>query len=110
MKMPKFKSIEEEAEFWDNTDTSEILKNGEHIEIEWDIPGKCQICHESKLRRRFIDVDLYEGEITLHQIEVYYCPSCEEIIIPKSTKVKIERLKENLQNLRIEDITANVKV
>jgi hypothetical protein len=27
MRIPKFESIEEEAEFWDNTDTSDILLN-----------------------------------------------------------------------------------
>ena len=108
MKIPKFKSIEEEAEFWDKTDTSEILRDEEHIDIEWESPGKCTICQENRLRRRFIDIDLCGGEITLHQIEVYYCPSCEEIIIPESTKNKVERLKEDFQHLKVEDITAKV--
>jgi hypothetical protein len=34
MRVPKFKNIEEEAEFWDKTDTSEILRTGKQIKVE----------------------------------------------------------------------------
>jgi ribosomal protein L37AE/L43A len=110
MRLPKFKNIEEEAEFWDKTDTSEILNTEKQIKIEWDSPGKCPKCHNGKLRRRFIDVDLYEGALTLHRIEVYYCPSCKETIIPESTQAEVERITKCLQNLKLEEITVGAKV
>ena len=33
MKLPKFKSDEEEADFWDRVDTTQILEEGEEIEV-----------------------------------------------------------------------------
>jgi hypothetical protein len=110
MRVTKFENIEEEAEFWDKTDTSDILCTGKQIKVEWDSPGKCPKCHNGKLRRRFIDVDLYEGALTLHRIEVYYCSACKETIIPESTQIEIERITNCLQNLKLEEITASVKV
>jgi ribosomal protein L37AE/L43A len=110
MRAPKFKNIEEEAEFWDKTDTSEILNTGKPIKVEWESPGKCSKCQTGKLRRRFIDIDLYEGALTLHRIEVHYCPACKETIIPESTQIEIERITNCLQNLKLEEITASAKV
>ena len=36
MKLPKFKSDEEEADFWDVVDTTQILEEGEEIELEYE--------------------------------------------------------------------------
>ena len=36
MKVPKFKSAEEEVDFWDSFDTAQILEEGEEIELEYE--------------------------------------------------------------------------
>jgi hypothetical protein len=33
--VPKFKSEEEEADFWDSFDTAQIIEEGEEIELEY---------------------------------------------------------------------------
>jgi len=104
MKIPRFKNPEKEAEFWDNIDTSEILDTGEQVKVEWDRPGKCPICLTGNLRRRFIDVNLYDGKVTLHEVEVYYCPSCKKTIVPNSSQTEIEKVTKRLQQLKIEEI------
>ena len=105
MRVPQFKNIEEEAAFWDGTDTSEILRTGESIKVEWDSPGKCPLCQTRNLRRRFIDLDLYDGMVTLHEVEVHYCPSCKKTIVPETTQMKIEGISRRLQHLKVEDIS-----
>lgn len=74
MQIPKFESIEKETEFWDKTDTSEILRTGERARVEWDSPGKCPLCQTNNLRHRYIDLDLCDGMVTLHEVEVHFCP------------------------------------
>ena len=104
MRVPKFKDIEEESEFWDKTDTSEILRVGKRVEVEWDCPDKCPLCQAENLRRRFIDIDLCEGAVTLHGMEVHYCPLCKKTIVPEATRIEIEEIVKRLQHLRAEDI------
>ena len=36
MKLPKFKSDEEEVAFWDSVDTTQILEEGEEIELVYE--------------------------------------------------------------------------
>ena len=108
MRVPKFKNMEEEAEFWDKTDTSEILRTGERVKVEWDSPGKCPLCQTENLRYRFIDIDLCEGAVTLHGMEVHYCPSCKKTIVPKTTQAEIDEIIKQLQHLKAEEISAIV--
>jgi hypothetical protein len=108
LRVPKFKNIEEEAEFWDSTDTSEILRTGECVKVEWDSPGKCPLCQTENLRYRFVDIDLCEGAVTLHGVEVHYCPLCKKIIVPETTKTQIEEIIKRLQHLKAEEISAIV--
>ena len=50
MKLPKFKSVEEEAEFWDSFDTAQILEEGEEIKLEYksepEVEDICILCGE----------------------------------------------------------------
>ena len=105
MRVPRFKSIKEEAEFWDGTDTSEVLRTGERIKVEWDSPGKCPLCQRGNLRRRFIDLDVCDGMITLHEVEVHYCPLCKKTIVPETTQMKLEEMSRRLQHLKAEEIS-----
>ncbi|MFQ6071433.1 MAG: CopG family antitoxin [Methanosarcinales archaeon] len=36
MKIPKFNSDKEIAEFWDKNDAAEYMENGEICEIQWE--------------------------------------------------------------------------
>ena len=105
MRVPKFKSIEEEAEFWDKTDTSEILRTGERVKVEWDSPGKCPLCQTENLKRRFIELDLCGGAVTFHGVEMHYCPLCKKTIVPETTRIKIEKISKQLQHLKTEEIS-----
>ena len=108
MRVPKFKNTEEEAEFWDKTDTSEILRTGKCVKVEWDSPGKCPLCQTESLRYRFIDIDLCEGSVTLHGVEVHHCPLCKETIVPATTQTEIEEIIKRLQHLKPEEISTIV--
>ena len=105
LRVPEFKSIKEEAEFWDKIDTSEILRTGESVTIEWDSPGRCPLCQAENLRRRFIELDLCDGMVTLHGVEVHYCPSCKKTIVPETTRTEIEKVSKRLQHLKVEEIS-----
>ena len=78
--IPKFKSDEEEAEFWDSLDTAEILEKGEEIELEYKpeptAEDICIHCGERMIERRR-DIDVPGEEITIH-IKEYYCPKCKK--------------------------------
>nr|QNO57287.1 hypothetical protein HCLJFGEB_00031 [Methanosarcinales archaeon ANME-1 ERB7] len=80
MKLPKFKSAEEEADFWDSFDTAQILEEGEEIELEYkpepEMEDICIQCGERMIERKR-DIDVPGEEITIH-IKEYYCPRCKK--------------------------------
>jgi predicted DNA binding CopG/RHH family protein len=39
-KIPHFKSYEEEANFWDTHDTSELMKKAKPVKVEWRLARK----------------------------------------------------------------------
>ena len=86
MKLPKFKSDEEEADFWDRFDTTQILEEGEEVELEYEpeeavAEDICSQCGEKMIERKR-DIDVPGEEITIH-VKEYYCQKC------KITRVRI---------------------
>lgn len=97
MEFPKFKSDEEEADFWDSFDTAQILEEGEEIELEYEpeaIEDICIQCSE-KMTERKRDIDVPGEEITIH-IKEYYCPRCKK---SKLGSAEAKRLSEVLVGL-----------
>ena len=58
--LPKFKSDEEEADFWDRLDTTQIMEEGEQIELEYEpetaIENICIHCGKKMIERKSLDV------------------------------------------------------
>ena len=98
MKLPKFKSDEEEAAFWDGFDTAEILEKGEEVELEYKPEPEeediCIRCGERMIERKR-DIDVPGEEITIHAKE-YYCPRCKK---SRLGSAEAKRLSEILVGL-----------
>jgi len=88
----------DEAEFWDNVDTTHILESGDEIELEYspDAENICIHCGR-KMIDRIRDVDVPGERLTIHITE-YYCPNCQKSSIG-STEAK--RLSEMMVMLRM---------
>ncbi|MEA2033398.1 MAG: hypothetical protein U9N41_07445 [Euryarchaeota archaeon] len=98
MKLPKFKSAEEEADFWDGFDTAGILEEGEEIELEYEPEAVAEdICIQcgKKMIGRKRDIDVPGEGITIH-ITDYYCPVCKE---SRLGSAEAKRLSEVLVGL-----------
>jgi hypothetical protein len=73
------KEIADEAAYWDNTDTSDLMaQETEWLTLDWtpsdDRCGRCG----AKMELRQIDLHLSGGRITLHRVAWYVChtPGC----------------------------------
>lgn len=98
MKLPKFKSAEEEVDFWDRFDTTQILEEGEEIELEYEpetaIENICIHCGKKMMERKR-DIDVPGEEITIH-VKEYYCPNCKKT---RFGSAEAKRLSEVLVGL-----------
>jgi ribosomal protein L37AE/L43A len=110
MKSPHFASEEEEAAFWDTTDTSELLKSGKRVSVRWSRPPTCPFCGFAKRRRRFVDVDVCDGRVTLHGIEVHYCPSCKRTTLPQDTHTRLRDVARRVSTSAFAEIQAALRV
>ncbi|MBI1924535.1 hypothetical protein HYR99_09820 [Candidatus Poribacteria bacterium] len=77
-RVPQFKSVQEEAEWWDKTDTSEWMNEGEWVEAGSGrlSEDRCPHCYSRRHVKRF-NLKVADGRMTLHRIKGYYCPSCK---------------------------------
>lgn len=97
IKVPGFKSYEEEAEFWDSIDTTKILEEGEEVDLEY-APLPDDICVDCGNKMDVVekDMDLLDGEITLHKVKKYYCKVCNRFFL---SSAEAQRLSEILIKL-----------
>jgi hypothetical protein len=76
---PEFVDWQEEAEFWDATDTTVLIKEEEG---EWVGPGRVRaapgLCRQcgAQMELRRLDVSMAHGRIVLHEAEFYVCSRC----------------------------------
>jgi len=96
--MPPMLKPDDEAELWDNVDTTHILENGDEIELEYR-PGAENVCIHCgrKMIDRMRDVDIPGERLTIH-IKEYYCPNCQKSSIGSA---EARRLSEILVMLRM---------
>ena len=80
MNIPKFKSLKEEEEFWQNTDTSEWMDDLEFVPagVGRVSEDRCPVCRSRRHKRR-VNLQIANRRITLHRIRAYYCPKCKTI-------------------------------
>ncbi len=101
-KLPKFKSDEEEAEFWDSFDTAQILEEGEEIELgyrpESAIESICIVCGKEMIERKR-DIDVPGEEITIH-IKEYYCQKCKRSMLGSADAKRLSEVLVGLLEVR----------
>lgn len=95
--MPKFKSIQEEAEWWDKTDTSLWMTEDDLIEVP---PGsivlaedRCPTCYGRRRVRRF-NLNVADGRVTVRRVKGYHCPRCKTTVPARSVEREIPRLEK----------------
>ncbi len=93
MKIPKFKSLKEEEEFWQNTDTSEWMDNLEFVPagVGRVSEDRCTVCRSRRHKRR-VNLQIANRRITLHRIRAYYCPKCKTITPATNVETAIPEL------------------
>ena len=110
MKLPKFKSDEEEADFWDRVDTTQILEEGEEIELAYEpetaIENICIHCGKKMIERKR-DIDVPGEEITIH-VKEYYCPRCKKSILGSAEAKRFSQVLVGLLGVRDSGIVERV--
>jgi len=94
----KIEALEQEAEFWDHIDTSELLEEEEGwftFEIE-PRQDRCERCG-TIMQPHLIDVHLADGYITLHRVKLYTCPTCGHSRMAPEVQAFIEELEVLIQ-------------
>jgi Zn finger protein HypA/HybF involved in hydrogenase expression len=106
MKLPKFKSDEEEVEFWDSFDTVQFLEEGEEIKLEYkpepEVKDICIQCGERMIERKR-DIDMPGEEITIH-IKEYYCPKCKKSRLGHAESKRLSEVVVGLLAARSEEV------
>ena len=101
-KFPQFKSDEEEADFWDRVDTTQILEEGEEIELEYEpetaIENICIHCGKKMIEQKR-DIDVPSEEITIH-VKEYYCPKCEKTMLGSAEAKRLSDVLVGLLGVR----------
>ena len=102
IKLPKFKSEEEEADFWDCFDTAQILEEGEEIELDYKpetaMENICIQCGE-KMIERARDIDVPGEEITIH-VKEYYCKKCKKSMLGSAEAERLSKVLIGLLGAR----------
>jgi hypothetical protein len=100
--LPKFKSDEEEADFWDRLDTTQIMEEGEQIELEYEpetaIESICIHCGKKMIERKR-DIDVPGEEITIH-VKEYYCQNCKKSILGSAEAKRLSEVLVGLLGVR----------
>lgn len=78
-KHPKAKFLpREEVEFFERSDLSDLIEKGEVVNLRTrKIIEPCPHCSAKRLRKRIIDVPLFNDQIALRKVRVVYCPNCK---------------------------------
>jgi len=103
IKLPKFKSDDEEVDFWDSFDTAQIMEEGEEIELEYKpeetaMENICTHCGEKMIERKR-DFDVLGEEITIH-IKEYYCPKCKKAMLGSAEAKRLSKVLVGLLEVR----------
>ncbi len=97
MRAEKFKTEKEEAEYWNQIDTTTLDLEEVELEYEPGIPDNiCVICGE-EMEERKMNVEAFGGKITIHGVKKYHCKKCNRFTIGSE---KAERLSQMLTRLR----------
>lgn len=89
-------AIIEEAEYWDKTDTADIMaQETEWFTLEWtERENRCRRCAGGMDTRR-IDLHLANERVTLRDVPLYVCrtPGCNSSRLPSTIRELADRLE-----------------
>jgi phage FluMu protein Com len=97
---PKFKSTEEEAEYWDRTDLSAYMDRGEWVPAGTGglAEDRCPRCYSRRRLRRF-NLNVADGRVTLRRVKGYHCPKCKTTSPARSLETGIRRIEKAAQTV-----------
>ncbi len=94
---PPFSSREEEADWWDNVDTSEIMEKGESVELIFTKPRVCCKNCGSAMRSRHTNIDLLGGKIVVRKVKQYRCPRCGHVKLSQEGATEVKKIEKALK-------------
>lgn len=90
MKLPKFRSEQEEATFWETHDFSEYLDELEEVQLPWALDeDTCPTCGAAMQPEQF-EVELLEG-LYLRNLRRYRCPVCQTVQLTPESLARINQ-------------------
>ncbi|MCI2429031.1 BrnA antitoxin family protein [Candidatus Acetothermia bacterium] len=91
MKLPKFRSEEEEATFWETHDFSKYLDELPEAQLDWE-PDEdtCPHCGAAMQAER-IEIEPLEG-LCLRDLQQYRCPVCGTVQLASESLARINRI------------------
>jgi hypothetical protein len=101
MKIPQFQNWEEEAEWWDKTDTSEWMDDLRPIKPGTIVPvdNRCRKCGgKAKMERG--DWRIPDGKITLHDVKLYRCVKCGAVHPAWEVQQTARQLQKFMEEIR----------
>ena len=106
LKVPRFSSVQQEAEFWD---THSLADYWDEFEDEKLLPepqdDTCPKCG-GQMNMAYFDVDLADGKAILYGIKIYRCPTpgCETIGLSEEAKAEMAEIAEMLRRGKLEGL------
>lgn len=95
-KIPKFKTEEEEARFWETHSLTDYVDELEEVELEW-VPEEdtCPKCGAS-MEGETVDIELDDG-LCIRNVHRYHCPVCGAFKLSPKSLQKINKLDLELK-------------
>ena len=94
--MPKFRTDQEAAEFWEKTDSTEYLESGHLGQFEWqELEDRCEICG-SKMRTLLTELTIFNRKVTIHNVKKYHCDSCSNQRLSREFKKELPFIAKEL--------------
>lgn len=98
-RIPRFESYEEEADFWDKTDSTEYFDESDLTQGNWEPSRrKCDDCGTA-VRERLVDTDCASGDVTIHDMLVFHCPKCGVTNLSAEAKRKLQRVRRAMADV-----------
>ena len=99
--LPQFKRDREAAEFWDKTDAADYMEGGEAAVLAWEpLEDRCPRC-ASKMNLETGDIHLSEGQVTIHRVKRYRCPTCRHEQWSREFKEKVPSIARDLVEIAL---------
>ncbi|MEW5987362.1 MAG: CopG family antitoxin [Chloroflexota bacterium] len=94
MRIPEFAAEEELAEFWDAHELTDYVNEGELDEVQFTWKPDEDTCPQCGGQMNLVDLDIdLSGNLILHQVDRYACPTCGFIQLSPHAVENLARLE-----------------